>query len=98
MKKVLLLVAALFFVFTLSACETKHEVECVANDGSGTETFIYNSEELLEYHVDGEEANQEMVDLLNASFKLLFTGDDFIEMMDDMVANDDMFETTCTKK
>lgn len=58
MKRVLLFVATLLFVFTLSACDLNSEtLECTADLGFGetvTYKYVYNDEKLLKYYVDGE--------------------------------------------
>lgn len=98
MKKVLLLVALLLFVFTLSACEAKQEIECVDTVG-GTELFVYDSDGLLEYYVDGEAADDDIVEYIETTFNLAFGGDDFSEVMDNMLDSDEIAAvTTCTKK
>ena len=54
MKKVLLLVAALFFVLSLSACDNKPRLECT--EGSETLKIYYEDGEVTEIN-DSEEGD-----------------------------------------
>lgn len=103
MKKVLLLVAALFLVVSLSACNFgKTTMEC--KDGSGgVEEFVYDEDGLYEYNVTESngtytENDEDGVEYVQNIIELSTTGDDFVERMDqfaDMVADLDI---TCEVK